>query len=84
MDTTINSERYAEILKRIVVPLLTERRYRNVISQQEGASVDFSVIVRNLFNNKLPNRWIGCGATHGGFLEWPPKSPDLSVNNFWL
>ena len=71
-------------LNRTIVPLLTERRYRDVISQQDAASVQFSVIVKNLLNNKLPNRWIGCGATHGGFLEWPPRSPDLFVNEFWL
>ena len=44
----------------------------------------FSKIVRNLLNSKLTNRWIGREATHGEFLEWPPKSPDLSVNDFWL
>ena len=84
MDTTINNKRYAEILKRTVISLLIERCYRDVIYQQDGALVDFSVIDRNLFNNKLPNRWIGRGATHGGFLEWPTRSPDLSVNDFWL
>ena len=57
MEKTINSERYAETLNRTVVPLVTERRYRDVVCQPDDASVHFSVIARNLLNNKLPNKW---------------------------
>ena len=33
-----------------------------------------------MLNRELPNRWIG----RDGSIEWPPRSPDLTICDFWL
>ena len=77
---TIKSERYVNILNEIVVPQLKSMRYIHHHYQQDGASVHSSRVVRNLLNNELSNHWIG----RAGPISWPPRSPDLSINDFWL
>ena len=76
----MNGERYKDVLTTHVVPLLKQRRNRNLLFQQDGAPAHFSLIVRDVLNKELSGRWIGCG----GCVPWPPRSPDLSVNDFWL
>jgi len=80
MDSTINGECYAAILNEIVVPTLTSIRYVHHFYQQDGAPAHFSRNVREILNNLLPYRWIG---RHGP-IAWPPRSPDLSLNDFWF
>ena len=75
---SVNGENYAHLLETVVFPFL--RRKRNCIYQQDGAPAHWSLAVRNLLNTHLPNRWIG----RDGPIKWPPRSPDLSVNDFWL
>ena len=79
-ETTMNGERYKDILTTKVVPHLNQRRNQNLLYQQDGAPAHYAVIVRELLNKELNGRWIG----RGGHIEWPPRSPDLSVNDFWL
>ena len=50
----------------------TERK----ISEERKAEL----VVRNLLNNELSNRWIG----RAGPISWAPRSPNLSINDFWL
>ena len=80
MLQTMNSERYTDILNEIVLPAMESVRYHNYLYQQDGASVHWATSVRNLLNERLPNRWIG----RSGPIEWPPRSPDLSINDFYL
>lgn len=80
LDSTMNSERYLDILETVVFPILAERRNRKKIYQQDGAPPHFALIVRDALNLKLNNRWIG----RSGPMHWPPRSPDLSVPDFWL
>lgn len=77
---TMNSDQYATILTDIVFPTLNNVRYQHHMYQQDGASIHWSLIVRHHLNERLPNRWIG----RSGPIEWPPRSPDLTVNDFWL
>lgn len=76
---TVNSENYASILEETVVPFIRPRR--SLVFQQDGAPAHFSLRARAILDAKLHNRWIGRGST---FLEWPPRSPDLTINDFWL
>jgi len=46
----------------------------------DGAPPHFHQGVRLFLNNNFPNRWIGRGST----IEWPPRSPDLTVPGFFL
>ena len=77
---TMNSERYCDVLKDIVIPNLQSNRYRLHYFQQDGASVHFALTVRELLNRELCGRWIG----RAGPISWPPRSPDLSINDFFL
>lgn len=76
---TVNSENYASLLEECVVPFIQPRR--SLIFQQDGAPAHFSLRARAVLDTKLRNRWIGRGSS---FLEWPPRSPDLTINDFWL
>jgi hypothetical protein len=80
IDRTMNGEEYLTILNEAVIPVLQSRRNRSLIYQQDGAPAHFSNAVRMALNEKLPNRWIG----RGGPIAWPPRSPDLSLPDFWL
>ena len=55
-------------------------RYNQHLYQQDGASIHWALTVRELLNNQLENRWIG----RSGSIEWPPRSSDLTTNDFWL
>ena len=80
IDETMNGARYLTILNDIVFPCLRERKHRSIIYQQDGAPCHFANAVRNALNEHLPGRWIGRGSD----FPWPPRSPDLSVLDFWL
>lgn len=76
---TVNSENYASILQETVVPFM--RPKRSLVFQQDGAPAHFSLRARAILDDKLRDRWIGRGSN---FMEWPPRSPDLTINDFWL
>ena len=79
-DSTMNAERYHDILELKVLPVLKDRRNRAQHFQQDGAPAHYASINRTLLDQELTNRWIG----RGGPIPWPPRSPDLSINDFWL
>lgn len=54
--------------------------HHNIWLQQDGAPPHFAVGVRTYLDDTFPNRWIG----RGGFIEWPPRSPDLTPLDFFL
>ena len=62
------------------MPALQSLRYNQHFYQQDGASIHWAKTVKEKLNNGLPNRWIG----RSGPINWPPRSPDLSINDFWL
>ena len=75
-DGNVNGERYSHLLETVVLPFL--RRKQNIIFQQDGAPVHYSSKVGSLLDENLPHRWIGRGST----ISWPPRSPDLAMNDF--
>lgn len=48
--------------------------------QLDGAPPHFAHIVRNHLNATFPGRWIG----RGGPVPWPPRSPDITIPDFFL
>lgn len=74
----MNGERYCELLQRKVVPFFT--RNRSMIFQQDGAPPHYYRPAREILDKELPGRWIG----RRGPTEWPARSPDLTVCDFWL
>ena len=55
-------------------------QHQEIIHQQGGALAHYGRAVREWLNEKFGERWIGCR----GFIEWPPRSPDLSPCDFFL
>lgn len=54
--------------------------YGNVFYQHDGAPPHNGHLVNNYLQNLLNDRWI---ANNGPYL-WPPRSPDLSVLDFFI
>lgn len=80
LRSTINGENYKDILTSTVIPIFKKRRNRDLIYQHDGAPSHFSRQVRDVLDKEIPHRWIGRGSS----FPWPPRSPDLSVLDFWL
>lgn len=80
MAETMNSERYCNILNKKVVPFFTRPINDQMIYQHDGAPAHYSLDAREILDNSLGNRWIG----RRGYIEWPARSPDLTVCDFWL
>lgn len=76
----LNGEKYCEILNEVVVPYFTREEARREWFQHDGAPPHFSRAARDVLNEHLPGRWIG----RAGPLSWPPRSCDLTLNDFWL
>jgi len=76
MNQAMNSESDVEILATKVAPFILQ----DEIYQQDGAPPHFSRIARAWLDEHLHGRWIG----RRGFQEWPPRSPDLTICDFWL
>jgi len=81
-DGTCNAERYVEMLSIFFLPALQALvDSDSYIFQQDGAPPHFANITRAWLNGNLDDRWIG---RRGTYCEWPPRSPDLSVPDFFL
>lgn len=74
----MNGDRYCNILRDKVVPYFIRRR--QMIFQQDGASSHYCVNAREILDREMPGQWIG----RRGPTEWPARSPDLTVCDFWL
>jgi hypothetical protein len=79
--TTVTSERYVDILEIFVAEQLQNfSDLRNPWFQQDGATAHTArasvAAVRQLFGNHVISRF--------GDIYWPPRSPDLSVCDFFL
>lgn len=78
MQETLTKERYVEILQNKLLPFLDNSQEH--LFQHDGAPPHFSIIARQWLDHHMPQRWIGRRGAH----EWPPRSPDLSMLDFWL
>lgn len=77
------AHRYLEILEDVIPELLENiplAQYNDVYLQQDGAPSHNSRLLRAFLDNNFPQRWIGTN----GPVRWPPRSPDLSILDFFL
>lgn len=81
-DGNVNGERYREMLEENVIPALSQwPNYKELVFIQDGAPAHWAKLTRALLDRYFPNRWIGRDA---GFISWPPRSPDLSIVDFFV
>ena len=76
INQTMNGERYRETRENYLLPFIEEHH----TFQHDGAPAHFSCVAREWLDSKLLWRWIG----RRGFREWPARSPDLMICDFWL
>lgn len=82
IDGNLNAQKYVNMLNDEIIPAIqeiVEHAFDHVWFQQDGAQMHYALIVRNLLNNIFPRRWIG----RRGALEWPPRSPNLTLDFFY-
>lgn len=79
-ELTMNSDRYCNVLKQHVIPFLRRNENQSRFYQQDGAPPHYSIASRRILDENLTGRWIG----RRGPVEWPPRSPDLTVCDFFL
>ena len=65
---------------RIVLEEVTLETRVNMWFQHDGCPTHYAVNVREYLNIQFPTRWIG----RGSLFLWPPRSPDLTVLDFYL
>ena len=67
-----------------LIPHLAVERHDHLF-QQDGAPPHWHLAVLTFLNEHLPNRWIGHAWQNDQvFCKWPPRSPDLTVCDFFL
>ena len=74
---TVTSERYCKEILSAFIDQLTEEERSTGYFQQDGATAHTANISLHFLNEIFPNRIISKGI-------WPPRSPDLSVLDFYL
>jgi hypothetical protein len=70
-EATATGHVYHDMPEHFLVPQLD---VNNVIWQQDGAPPHYHRDVPRYLNQTFPGRWIG----RGGYIPWPPRSPDLT------
>lgn len=78
-EDNVNGNNYLTMLNGLVIPKLEQLGLIDCYFQQDGAPPHFSRNVKNYLNERFPNKWIG----RGGPVEWAPRSPDLTVLDFF-
>jgi len=67
------------------MPQLADEEVQGYIYQQDGAPPHWYKEVREYLNEQLPGRLVGrAGDTNNTFCTWSPRSPDLTVCDFFL
>lgn len=75
---TMNKERYVSVLNQKLLSFIGNDNQHWY--QHDGAPPHFSILARQWLDQHFPQRWIG----RRGPKEWPPRSPDLTILDFWL
>lgn len=82
-DANLNGEIYNHFLNNQFLDLLNvipANEQQNMWFMQDGCPAHFSINVRQSLVAMFGEQWIG----RGGPVEWPPRSPDMTVLDFWL
>jgi len=65
----------------MVVPQLrTRANFTELYFQQDGATPNYALLVRNYLDIIFPLHWIG----QRGSIDWPPRSPELTIMDFFF
>lgn len=82
-EGSLTANRYLHILENPLAELYDDvplAQLNQIYFQQDGAPAHNAQLIRTYLDANFPGRWIG---THGP-IRWPPRSPDLSVLDFFF
>lgn len=83
-SVAVNSQRYLAMLEDFFEPKLEklseETNLGDIWSQQDGATSHTAQVVMVKLRQIFP----ACLVSRKGDVEWPPRSPDLSICDFFL
>jgi hypothetical protein len=79
-ENTVTGVTYLDMLEAFCFPQLDEIENPDIMFQQDGAPPHLSSIVRDVLNDRFPDRWIG----RGGLILWPHYSPDRTPLDFFV
>ena len=77
-DSSVTGELYLDMLKTFFFPQVQHER--DIRFQQDGAPPHYAYCVREWLDSNFSGRWIG----RRGPIDWPSRSPDLSLMDFFL
>jgi hypothetical protein len=81
-EKSVRGQVYLKMLQNWLMPQLAEEEF---IFQQDGAPPHWHMGVREYLSGNLPGRWIDrASAVDDIICTWPPRSPDLTVCDFFL
>nr|WP_253308809.1 DUF4817 domain-containing protein [Rickettsia endosymbiont of Ceutorhynchus assimilis] len=83
LPDNLNGENYEEFLRNNLYELLENVPLANrqeMIFQHDGCPAHYRLTIRELLEQRFPNRWIG----RGGPIPWPARSPDLTPLDFYV
>jgi len=84
-EDSVTGKVYLDMLENWLMPQFADEEIQEYIYQQDEAPPHWHKKVREYLNEHLPGQWVGCaGATDNTFCTWPPRSPDLTVCDFFL
>lgn len=82
-ERNMNQNSYLEMLDNFLLDHLHNMPLNDrqkVYFQQDGHPAHSTRIVREWLDGQFPGRWIG----RNGPILWPPRSPDLTIMDFYL
>lgn len=84
IEDTLTGPKFLELLQNNIVPQLRALPidFNRIIFQMDGCPAHKSRIVKEYLTQTFPGRVIGPSQNY--FLRWPARSPDLSLNDFFL
>lgn len=83
MEENSNAEVYLNLLQNQMLPSIRNivgNVFHRVCIQHDGAPAHY-IKFRNFLKKTFLNQWIG---RLGGFIDWPARSPDHSLLDFFL
>ncbi|CAF3839089.1 unnamed protein product [Rotaria sp. Silwood1] len=77
----ITADSYLKMLQNDIVPAIaSEMDLEEIVYMHDGAPAHYAQSVRHFLDKTFPDRWIG----RRGWIDWPPRSPDLTPTDFFL
>jgi hypothetical protein len=80
IEGNLNSNSFLGLLQEQIIPQIQNLNVNDVWFQMNGAPPHSTAMITRYLNEIFEKRWIG----RFGPTAWPPRSPDLSPNDFFL